>query len=194
MCTAETKRDPCSMSSGSVPLCRTSLACFKKISTRQALELRFNFRKENTAVEKNQAEKRRPCRPWIIFVAQNNYREALAANNATPELVNALIYRVTIKRILARQLELVEVAIGHIQVRGSIKSVLITMNRSHSQVFYVADSCRQGASGAVKQHAVCCPFPSCTRAGANARNNNFSSCQGLVFLPPKGIGVSQTTS
>ncbi len=60
----------------------------------------------------------RTRRPWIIFMTQNNYREALAANNATPELVNALIYRVNIKRILARQLERVEAAIGHVQVRG----------------------------------------------------------------------------
>lgn len=45
------------------------------------------------------------------------YREARAALDAPPELLNALIYRITIKRILARHLEMADVAIALVQVQ-----------------------------------------------------------------------------
>lgn len=50
-----------------------------------------------------------------VRVPQKAYREARAAQDPPPEVLNALIYRVTTKRILARQLEMVEEAIARIQ-------------------------------------------------------------------------------
>ena len=47
---------------------------------------------------------------------QKAYREARAAQPPPPELVNALIYRVTIKRVLAWHLEKTEDAIARVQV------------------------------------------------------------------------------
>ncbi|CAM9299025.1 unnamed protein product, partial [Ectocarpus fasciculatus] len=52
---------------------------------------------------------------------QNAYREARTAPDSPPELVKALIYRVTVKRILARQLEMVEAAISFVQDIAAVR-------------------------------------------------------------------------
>lgn len=48
--------------------------------------------------------------------AQKAYREARASQDPPPELLDALIYRVTRKRIIARQLRMIEEAIELVQV------------------------------------------------------------------------------
>lgn len=47
---------------------------------------------------------------------QKEYREAQAPPDPSTERLGALVYRVTIKRILARQLEMVEEAIACVEV------------------------------------------------------------------------------
>ena len=76
----------------------------------------------------------RPC----TISAQNTYRDAQAANDATPELLNALIYRITIKRILARQLELADIATAHVQVRQwkhAMKTKIVLLTSCLQRVF-----------------------------------------------------------
>lgn len=53
--------------------------------------------------------------PLHAFFLQQ-YALRKAHTDATPELFNALTYRVTIKRILAKQLDMSERAIGFVQV------------------------------------------------------------------------------
>ncbi|CAM9970991.1 unnamed protein product, partial [Ectocarpus sp. 12 AP-2014] len=51
----------------------------------------------------------------------NAYREARTSSDSSPELVTALIYRVTVKRILARQLEVAEAAIAFVQDIAAVR-------------------------------------------------------------------------
>ncbi|CAM9206009.1 unnamed protein product [Ectocarpus sp. 4 AP-2014] len=59
--------------------------------------------------------------PTTLEHDENAYREARTSPDSSPELVTALIYRVTVKRILARQLEMAEAAIAFVQDIAAVR-------------------------------------------------------------------------
>lgn len=71
---------------------------------------------------------------------QKAYQEAGAAQDPPPELLNALIYRITIKRILARQLEMTEEAIASVQV-GAMTNKQPSVSGYNDVVYYFFRAC-----------------------------------------------------
>ena len=86
----------------------------------------------------------RRCAHAFTTTDQAALQEATA--DAAPDLLNALTYRITVKRILARQLEMAERAIAFVQV-GPTSDLMAYRVTRNTQSFSRSGSLLAGGSG-----------------------------------------------
>ncbi|CAM9164316.1 unnamed protein product [Scytosiphon promiscuus] len=115
--------------------------------------------------------------PTTLEHDENAYRNAQAAPDASVELLNALIYRVTVKRIIAKQLEMAKVAVTLLQDVRCRERTRLSADRGNDPA--TKTDWKSAAPSSLSLLDQMLPFsPSCPEARLVSKVHDSGSCGG----------------